>query len=170
MDGQLSATAREVKYQTVRKGVEELDAKLRKAKSLKEKVSKLKLSGDFCPAEDLNQIFVEMTAHMSIINNSATAESKIASLEGEIALCKEKIAEIKSTATIILAAEKVEIKTRIEELQKTFAKANRVQEEILKVEKDSGFCSDDKIEKMQKEFDSVHNIFRNIQPLNQGIK
>ena len=163
LDDQLLETAADLekKFETVKKGKEELEAKINKAKVLSEKISRLKSTKGFCTQEDLGQLVIEKTNQDSIIHNSEVAESKVKMLE-------EELAKIKSSGTIVLPERKVRIKNRIKTLQRSITKAQVVQGLISKAENDSGFCSETEIEKLQKDLHSIMGILRKIQPLNQG--
>ena len=163
MDGQLptSAATLEKNYETVRRGQEELEAKLTNAKAIKEKISKLKSSEGFLTPTELAQLENEASVQNTVIQNSAIAESKILVLE-------KQIAEIKSSGDFVSPAEKVQVANKVKDLQISIANAHLLKEDISKFEKDPGFCSESEMEKLQKELDSVQKILRKINPSNPG--
>jgi hypothetical protein len=138
-----------------------LEAKLNKAKSLKEKISKLKSGKDFLLPSDLSQLGIEINIKTSLIKKSSVAESEIRILEMEIE-------QIKSSGRFVPPTEKVQMINQIEAMQKSITNAAKVQEEISNAEKDSGFCPDAKIEQLQKELDSVQKVFKKLQCLYSG--
>ena len=154
-----SADVLEMKY---KKGKEELEAKLKKAKSLQEKISQLKSGKDFLMQNDIIMLGFEMSTKTTRINNSSFAES-------ELRMLREKIAEIESSGVVVSANEKDQLTHEVEAMQKSVTDATRVQEEIIKAKKELGFCSDAEIEKLQKDLDSVENVFRKLQCFNAGI-
>jgi cob(I)alamin adenosyltransferase len=156
-----SAAALEKYYDSVKKGKEELEAKLNKAKHLREKISQLKSTKDFLSQKDLSQLNIEMATQTSAIHNSSVTESEIRMLE-------EKLAKLKTSGTVISPIGKIQIRNRIEAIQKSIANAAKVQEKISKAETDSEFCSETEIEKLQKEFDSVQRVLKKLQPFNTG--
>ncbi len=102
-----------------------------------------------------------MGAQTSAIHNSSVTESEIRMLE-------EKLAKLKTSGIVVSPIGKIQIRTRIEAIQKSIANAAKVQEEISKAETDSGFCSETEIEKLQKEFDSVQRVLKKLQPFSTG--
>jgi hypothetical protein len=163
LGGQLpeSAAALEKNYESVKKGKEHLEAKLNKAKSLKEKITKLKSGAEFLLPMDISQLGWEISIKTSKLNTSSIAESEIKILEMEI----EKI---KSSGRFVPPAEKNQIRNQIEAMQKSITNATKAQEEICNAERDSGFCSDAKIYQLQKELDSVQSVLKKLQRLNSG--
>jgi ASC-1-like (ASCH) protein len=163
LGGQLpeSAAALEKNYESVKKGKEHLEAKLNKAKSLKEKITKLKSGAEFLLPMDISQLGWEISIKTFELNTSSIAESEIRILE-------EEIDKIKSSRRIITPTTKVQMRNQIEAMQKSITNATKVQDEICNAEKDSGFCSDAKIDQLQKELDSVQRVFKKLQRLNSG--
>ena len=161
MENQLteSAAALEETYNSIKRGKEELEAKLNKAKNLREKISQLK--SDFLSEKDLSQINDEMSVQRIIIFNSATAESEVKKYE-------EIIANIKSSGRIVSTADKVKIMSKIETMQKSVRDNAMAREETFKAEQDSGFCSQAEIEHLQNDLDSVQNVFKKLQPSSAG--
>ena len=139
-----------------------MEAKLSLAKALRDKISQLKLSKTFCTQKDLDLLDNEKTIKTTFIQNSEIVNS-------EISMHEEKIAKLKSSINYVSPAEKVQIKMQIKELETSISNARLVRDEILKAEKDPGFCSETEIDNLQKEVDSVQNVFTKIQPLKQGI-
>ena len=156
-----SAAALEKNYDKVKKGKEDLEAKLNKATILQEKISQLKLGNDFLLETDLSQLDIEMRNKTSKLNTSSVAEL-------EIRILAEEIEKIKSSGRFVPPTDKVQMRNRIEEIQKLIRNAAKVQEEILKAEEDSDFCSEADIEKLKKELDSVQTVFKKLQRLNSG--
>jgi hypothetical protein len=161
MENQLteSAAALEETYNRIKRGKEELEEKLNKAKNLREKISQLK--SDFLSEKDLSQINDEMSVQRIIIFNSATAESEVKKYE-------EIIAEIKASGRIVSPADQVKIMSKIETMQKSVRNNAKAREETLEAEQDSGFCSQAEIEKLQKDLDSIQNVFDKLQPSSAG--
>ncbi len=157
----ISAAALEEKYENVKRGKEDLEAKLTKAVLVREKIAKLKSSKYCLSQKDLNQLAVEMSIETSIIEKSLIAES-------ELIMLKERIAKIESSGVIASPIAKHQTRSRIDEIQKSIAKAAKVQEDILEAEQDSGFCSEAEIEKLQKDLASVLIVFEKLQPLDPG--
>ena len=156
-----STDALEKKYETVKKGKEDLEAKLTKAVLLREKIAKLKSSKYCLSQKDLDQLNIEMSIETSIIEKSLMAES-------ELRMLKERIVKIESSGVIATPIAKHQTRSRIEEIQKSIAKAAKVQEDISEAEQDSGFCSEAEIEKLQKYLASVLIVFEKLQPLDTG--
>ncbi len=96
-----------------------------------------------------------------VIRDCSIAESEIKKLE-------EQIAKIKYSGKFLIPPAKVEITNQIEAMQKSLTNAKKVQQEISRAENNSGFCSEAKIEKLQKELDTVQNVLKKLQPLNLG--
>ncbi len=154
-----SAAALEANYNSVKKGKEELEGKLNKAEYLRAKI--LQLKSDFLSQKDLDQLDFEMMIQRTIIFNSSIAESEIKEHE-------EIIAKIKSSGRIVSPAEQVKIMSKIEAMQKSVQNNTKAREETLKAEQDSGFCSQAEIEHLQKDLDSVQNVFKKLQPSSAG--
>ncbi len=53
-------------------------------------------------------------------------------------------------------------------MKESIGKAENIQKQISALAKDSRFCSQAEIEELQNELDSAQNVFKKIQPLNQG--
>ena len=145
-----------------KKGKEELEAKLKKAKSLQEKISQLKSGKDFLMQNDIIMLGFEMSTKTTRINNSSFAES-------ELRMLREKIAEIESSGVVVPPREKDQLTNEVEAMQKSITNATQVHEEILKTEKELGFCSDAEIDKFQNDLDSVENVLKKLQCFNAGI-
>jgi hypothetical protein len=156
-----SATFLEKKYESVMEGKEDLEKKLEIAKQLKEKLFQLKSGKDFLPQEDISQLDQELRSHSWVIYNSSIAELEIRMLE-------EKISKIKSSSKFVIPSAKDQITNRIELIQKSVTNATKVQNEISKAENNSGYCSEEEIEKLQKELNSVQNVLMKLQTLNPG--
>jgi len=156
-----SAAALEKKYVSVEQEKEELEAKLYKAITLREKISQLKSSKYFLLQNDLSRLDNEMSFQRSLIHNSLVAES-------EIRMHEEIIAKIKSSGRIISPSDKAQIRIRIEAMQEPITKAHQIQEDICKAEEDSGFCSEAEIEKLLTELDVAQNVFKKLHSLNPG--
>jgi hypothetical protein len=156
-----SASSLEKKFESVQKGKEDLEAKLEKAKQLRDNIFQLKSGKDFMQQKDISQLDQELKRQRLVIRNSSQAES-------EIRMYEEKIANIKSSGKFLIPTAKVEITNQIEAMQKSVTNANKVQQEISKAEKNSGFCTEAQIEKLQKELNTVQNVLMKLQPLNPG--
>jgi hypothetical protein len=161
MENQLtdSAAALEETYNSIKRGKEELEEKLNKAKNLRETISQLK--SYFLSEKDLSQLNDEMSVQRIIIFNSAIAESEVKKYE-------EIIAEIKASGRIVSPADKVKIMSKIEAMQKSVRDNAKAREETFKAEQDSGFCSQAEIEHLQNDLDSVQNVFKKLQPSSAG--
>ncbi len=138
-----------------------MEAKLEAAKHLRDNIFQLKSGEDFLQQKDIGQLDCELQRQRLAIRDCSVAESEIKKLE-------EQIAEIKFSGKFLIPTAKVEITTRIEEMQNSVTKAKTVQQEISKAENNSGFCSEAKIEKLQKELNTVQNVLMKLQPLNPG--
>jgi hypothetical protein len=160
LDAQLPESAADLEKR-YKKAKEDLKAKLSRAKSLSEKISKLKSGTDFLLQNDLRQLDIEMGIQTSLINNSSFAESEIKMLE-------ERIETIKSSGIVVSLQEKVKIRYKIAAMQDSIDRARLIQEEILITEQDSGFCSQAVIEKLKKDLHSVQNVLKKLQPLSTG--
>jgi hypothetical protein len=149
-----SAAALEKKYNSVKKATEDLEAKLKKAKSLRNKISNLKSGNEFLSQNDLRQLDLDVSAKTSEIEASLAADAEIMGYE-------EKIAEIKSSSRFLSPTDKVQKRNQIEAMQQSISKAQIVQEEILNAEKDPGFCSD--IETLQNQLNFAQDVFKRLQ-------
>jgi hypothetical protein len=163
LDAQIcrSAAALAKVYNNIKKEKDDLEAKLNKAKILIEKISKLKSGKEFLSENDVSQLDYEISIKTSKINCSSVAELEIRILE-------EEIDKIKSSGRFVPPPEKVQIINQIEAMQMSVGNAAKVQEEISKAEKDSDFCSEEDIEKLQKKFDSFQEVYKKLQCLNSG--
>jgi len=156
-----SAAALEKKYNKVRKAAEDLEAKLNKAKSLRNKIFHLKSGKEFLSQNDLSQLDLDLIAKTSEIEDSLAAEA-------EVKVHEEIIAEIKSSSKFLSPSDKVQKINQIEAMQQSISKAQIVQEEILKAEKDSGFFSEADIEKLQNQLISAQDVFKRLESVNAG--
>ncbi len=156
-----SAAFLEKNYESVQKGKEDLEAKLKTAKQLRDNIIQLKLGNDFLPQKDLRQLNEDLERQVMIIHESSIAEQ-------EIEKHKEIIAKIISSGKFLIPTAKVEITNRIEAMQNSFTNAKKVQQEISRTENNSGFCSEAQIEKLQKELNTVQNVLMKLQPSNPG--
>jgi hypothetical protein len=138
-----------------------LEAKLKTAKHLREKLIQLKSGKYFLPLEDLNQLYEDLERQRMVIHESSIAEQEIKELE-------EQIAEIKSSGRFVFPTDKDQISNRIETMQNSLTNANEVHHEIYKVKTDSGFCSKADIEKLQTKLNTVQNVLKKLSPLNPG--
>ena len=149
-----SAAALEKKYNCVKKATDDLEAKLNKAKSLRNKISNLKSGNEFLSRNDFCQLYLDLSAKRSEIEASLAADAEIMGYE-------EKIAEIKSSSRFLSPADKVQKRNQIEAMQQSISKARIVQEKISKAEKDPGFRSD--IETLQNQLNSAQDVFKRLQ-------
>ncbi len=149
-----SAAALEKKYNCVKKATDDLEAKLNKAKSLRNKISNLKSGNEFLSQNELRQLYLDLRAKTSEIKASLDADAEIVGYE-------EKIAEIKSSGRFLSPADKVQKRNQIEAMRQSILKAQIVQEKISKAEKDPGFRSD--IETLQNQLNSAQDVFKRLQ-------
>ncbi len=156
-----SAASLEKKYESVKMGKAELEAKVNKAKHLREKLKQLKSGKNYLKLKDINQLDQDVKIKKSILHDSSEAEF-------EIVLLEEQIAKIKSVGKFVSPSCKVKIENRIESMQKSIANATKVQQMIFKVKTESGFCSESKTEELQTKLDTVQNVLKKLQPSNPG--
>ncbi len=156
-----SAASLKKNYERVQKGKEDLEAKLKAAKHLREKISHLKSGKDFLQQKNISKLIRDLAIQRSVIHNSAIAES-------EIKKHKDIIAEIQSSGKVVSPAAKIMIGNTIDAMQTSITNASKVQQEILKAKTESGYRSEARIEELQKKLDGVRNILEKLKPFNPG--